>query len=415
MKKLIALLTSLLILSLTQSPYSQAAETPVDIAKSQHQTLDSTFNPQGMFVTTEQGQILYQYHANKELDPASTAKLMTLYLVFNSIKSGDIHLNDKVKISADQAKLTRLPNLTTVPLDQGKSYTVEELIKQAALESSNAATIILADHVSKDSSAFTDKMNDTAKQLHMTHTHFTNPSGANNNLLDTYAPKKYKNETTSYSTAQDMTVLSQHLIDKHPNILQITKLTNDQQQGNQLHNTNTSLPSLQDAMSGVDGLKTGTSENGYNLVLTAKKDHLRINAVVLNVRPYPSEAAKHARQKIANAAIKRGFDDYEYRKVLSKGEHKFDGKRYTVSSDLYDVVPKDKSKYKLHLSEDNHVSVAYKRQFIPGQHAPSVKAEPLSNHHWYTIPLHILLAIGGLVVTGMLIIIGIKIYNNFTR
>lgn len=406
---------SLLILSLTQPPYSQAAETPVDIAKSQQLSLDSTFNPQGMIVTTEQGQILYQYHAHKELDPASTAKLMTLYLVFNSIKSGDIHLHDKVKISADQAKLTRLPNLTTVPLDKGKSYTVEELIKQAALESSNAATIILADYISKDSSTFTDKMNETAKQLHMIHTHFTNPSGADNNLLDKFAPKKYKNETTSHSTAQDMIVLSQHLIDKHPSILSITKLTDDQQRGNHLHNTNTSLPTLQDGMSGVDGLKTGTSDNGYNLVLTAKKDHLRINAVVLNVRPYPSNAAKHARQKIANAAIKRGFDDYEYRKVLSKGEHTFNGKTYNVISDLYDVVPKDKSKYKFHLSEDNKVSVAYKRHFLPGQHAPSVTVEALSNNHWYTIPLHILLVIGGLVITGMLIIIGIKVYINFTR
>ena len=69
---------------------------------------------------------------------------------------------------------------------------MEQLLKQAALNSSNAATLVLAEHIDGDVSQFTDRMNAKAKALGMNHTHFTNPSGADNHLIQPYEPKGYK-------------------------------------------------------------------------------------------------------------------------------------------------------------------------------------------------------------------------------
>ena len=176
-----------------------------------------------------------------------------------------------------------------------------------------------------------------------------------------------------------MALLTNHLLREHPEVLNITKLKDDTQYHQKLHNTNLSLPHQSQQMKGVDGLKTGTSKEGYNLVLTTKRDHLRVNTNIFNVQPYPSDQSEHARHKIANAITQEAFHKYTYRKVISKGEHTIDGKKYDVKKDLYDVVPKDKSKYHLKVSKDQHVYVKYDRQFIGKEHIPSVKVEESSH------------------------------------
>lgn len=412
-KRFITILFVFILINAIYAPTLKAADqAPVHINNRYYRYLDQQFNPQGMEVTTQQGQILYTYHDDKKLDPASTAKLMTIYLVLEATQTDKVSLKDKVKISSHYAKMSQLPNLTTVPLQQGKSYTVEELLKQALIESSNVATFVLADKVSHDTSAFTDQMNKKAKQLGMNDTHFTNPSGANNDLLKSYVPKAYKKEHASHTTAHDMSILMHALLDKHNNILDYTKIENEDQNHRTLNNTNLSLPHLVDGLKGADGLKTGTSDNGYNLMLTVKRDHFRVNVATLNVRPYPSQESKHASQQISNALAEQVFDQYEYRKVMSKGKHDINGKTYEITEDLYDVVPKDNAKYKLKIV-DNHLLVDYPRQFLKNTEPPSVTVQPVTDG--WTIALYIISAVIGLILLGMIIIIGMRLYYLFRR
>ncbi|WP_412518914.1 penicillin-binding protein PBP4 [Staphylococcus simulans] len=409
MKKVISIMLSVMFLwTVLIAPTVHAEQTPIDIAKAHHQTIQKQFDPKSAYVITQQGQILYDYHGTRTIDPASTAKLMTVYLILEDIKQGKVHLSDKVKITPTYQQMSQLPNLTTFPLKNKQTYTVDQLLKQAMLESSNASTLVLADHVDGDVSKFTDRMNHTAQSLGMQHTHFTNPSGANNQLIHQFIPKAYKNETTSSSTAQDMAILSQALLKQHPEVLNYSKLETDKQYGKTLKNTNLSLPHGPDALKAVeaDGLKTGTSENGYNLVLTAKQKDLRINTVVMNVQPYQNDSAKHARQKLANALTEEAFNNYEYRKVISKGEHEIEGKTYDVKHDLYDLVQKDKSKYHLKVVDDKQLKVDYPRNFLKGYQAPSVSVEPVT--HWGTLLLGALVMIGGAILLTAIIYIVVK-------
>ena len=143
------------------------AMTPVEITNNSKEQLDEGLNPRGAVVTTTNGQILYKYHKDKKVDPASTTKLMTMLVIYEDINHSEMSLKDKVKISERYEKMSQLPNLTTFPLKKGQTYTIEQLLKQAALNSSNAATLVLAEHIDGDISKFTDRMNREAHLLGM--------------------------------------------------------------------------------------------------------------------------------------------------------------------------------------------------------------------------------------------------------
>ena len=182
-------------ISLLHTSISDASESPVTIAnKEKNSSISTKYQPSGVMLTTDQGQILYNYRGNNQVDPASMSKMMTLYLTYEAIENGKLKLNDKVKITNKYATMSNLPNLSSVSLKQGQTYTIEELIKQTTLASSNAAAMILGENVSGDNNTFTNKMNQQAKSFNMTNTNFVNPAGTQNSLLDQYAPSKFKNK-----------------------------------------------------------------------------------------------------------------------------------------------------------------------------------------------------------------------------
>ncbi|MCP5916307.1 serine hydrolase, partial [Klebsiella pneumoniae] len=83
----------------------------------------------------------YNYNENKKVDPASLTKMMTMYLTLDAVKSGKIHMKDKIKITSKQAQLSQKSNLSSVPLEAGQTYTVKDILSQTALASSNAAAL----------------------------------------------------------------------------------------------------------------------------------------------------------------------------------------------------------------------------------------------------------------------------------
>ncbi|MCH4458129.1 D-alanyl-D-alanine carboxypeptidase [Staphylococcus haemolyticus] len=363
-------------ISLLHTSISDASESPVTIAnKEKNSNISTKYQPSGVMLTTDQGQILYNYRGNNQVDPASMSKMMTLYLTYEAIENGKLKLNDKVKITNKYATMSNLPNLSSVSLKQGQTYTIEELIKQTTLASSNAAAMILGEKVSGDNNTFTNTMNQRAKSFNMTNTNFVNPAGAQNSLLDQYAPSKFKKQDFPKSTAKDMNLLMQALIKKYPQILQISKLPRDTQKGNTFKSTNLSLKGQPLYLPGTDGLKTGTSNKGYNIALTNKQDQLRLNETIMNVKPFGDVNAKYNRNRIGNQIIKQYRQKYEYKKVLTEGDHEIDGKKYHVKKDLYDVVPKDKSKWHLAINSKGKVYVHYYRDFLPGSHYPRVAAD----------------------------------------
>src|SRR5699024_9749881 len=78
-----------------------------------------------------------------------------------------------------------------------------------------------------------------------------------------------------------------------------------------------------------------------NHTITTKRDKFRINQTIMGAGNYDNLGGEKQRNMMGNALMNMSFDQYKYKKIISKGNHKINGKTYYVEKDLYDVLPND--------------------------------------------------------------------------
>jgi D-alanyl-D-alanine carboxypeptidase (penicillin-binding protein 5/6) len=248
-------------------------------------------------IEEETGKILYKENENKELPPASMTKVMTLLLIFKALQNHQISLNDKVNVSEHAASMGG----SQVFLEPGETMTVDEMLKAICIASANDASVAMAEHIAGSDKAFVQKMNQEAKTLGMTRTHFENPTGLP--------------QPNHYTTAHDMAVMARALL-KYEKVLHYTSKYEDYLRENTdkkfwLVNTNKLIKTYP----GADGLKTGfTNEAKYCLTATAKRNGMRVVAVVMGA-PTPKE-----RNKEIAALMDHAFAAYTTKPLLSKNK-----------------------------------------------------------------------------------------------
>lgn len=233
------------------------------------------------------GTVLFEKNADDPLPPASITKIMSLLLVMEALEKGQISLDDPVVASEHAASMGG----SQIFLKAGETMTVRDLLKAAVIASANDATVALAEHTYGSETAFVERMNQRAKELGMTHTHFVNSTGL-----------PAENHQTS---ARDIAIMSRELL-KHETILTFTGtyqdyLRQDTDKPFWLVNTNRLIRFY----AGMDGLKTGyTSEARFGLSATAKRDGFRLIAVVLG------EPDTKTRNREVTAMLDWGFAHY---------------------------------------------------------------------------------------------------------
>ncbi|WP_206830976.1 D-alanyl-D-alanine carboxypeptidase family protein [Alicyclobacillus fructus] len=216
------------------------------------------------------GKVLYAKNAHERLPMASITKIMTLLLIFEAIDSGKLKWTDRIQASERAASMGG----SQIFLEPGETMTVRDLVKGIAIASANDACVAMAEHLDGSEEAFVARMNQRAKELGMTDTHFANCNGLP-------APNHY-------SSAYDIAVMSRALL-MHPEVTAFTSVYSDYLRKDTdrplwLVNTN----KLVRFYDGVDGLKTGyTQEAKYCLSATAKRDGFRVIAVVMG-EPKPT-------------------------------------------------------------------------------------------------------------------------------
>ncbi len=216
-----------------------------------------------ILIDMDSGHVLFQQDADTLIAPASLTKILTLYLVFEAIKEGQVHLSDKVEISQRAASA----HPVRMGLRAHTRVSLEELIKGMAVVSGNDACVAVAEHISGSVERFVSKMNAKARELGMRHSRFMTPNGLP-------APGQL-------TTARDMAILSMAYLHRFPESLSIHSMTSYTYGKRTHHNANRLLGHC----AGVDGLKTGfVCASGYNISATAKRGCNRILAVVLGAR-----------------------------------------------------------------------------------------------------------------------------------
>jgi D-alanyl-D-alanine carboxypeptidase (penicillin-binding protein 5/6) len=238
------------------------------------------------------GQVLYEQDSHLKIAPASFVKVLTLYLVFDAIRAGQIKMDDMVTVS-EKAWRTQGSKMF---IKVGERVRVEDLIKGVAVASGNDACIALAEHLSGSENVFVSKINEKAKVLGMKDSQFQNSHGMP--------------ADDQYTTAMDMAILARRYVEDHPEALAFHSTTEFEYNGIRQGNRNTLLQKN----IGVDGLKTGhIEESGYHLAATAKRDGQRMIAIVMGCDKVRKRAPE------AQALLEYGFRNFSTVEAVKKG------------------------------------------------------------------------------------------------
>ncbi len=200
----------------------------------------------------QSGQTIAEFNSHAQRAPASLTKMMVAYITLKEIKAGKLKRNEI--ITANDVVHVVQPDESQMFLRPGQKISIDQLLSGLVVMSANDAAVTLAQRIGGDLPHFVARMNQEAKALGMTDTHFTNPAGI---TMDGH-----------YSSAADMAKLGNALIQQYPDYLYYSKQTSYTWNNRTHHATNILVK--QDAT--VDGLKTGfTRAAGFNLALTAKR------------------------------------------------------------------------------------------------------------------------------------------------
>lgn len=264
-----------------------------------------------ILMNAQNGDILFEKNDNQPLPTASMSKMMTEYLVLEAIyKEHKINWDTPVNISDYAYYISNHPGFASVHLEKGKHYTVKQIFDAMAVRSANGAAIALAETVSGSEKEFVKKMNATAAQLGLDHSHFVDSTGLNNTDLGQYYTTGGPTDTNRMS-AKDVAVLARDLIQTYPEILKVIDQTKITFQDKTYKNTNWMLPGVKKDLGyqGVDGLKTGyTDEAGYCFVGTVKRNDARLISVVMGTNT--KEARFTETEKLYDEAFKMFGDKY---------------------------------------------------------------------------------------------------------
>jgi D-alanyl-D-alanine carboxypeptidase len=209
------------------------------------------------------GKILYSRNANAERHPASLTKMMTLYLLFDALKKGQMTLSTPMTVSAHAA--SQRP--TKLHLYPGDSIPVDAAIYAIVIRSANDVAVTIAESLGGTESHFAEMMTEKARQLGMRNTFFHNASGLPDPL--------------QISTASDLAILGRRLAYDFPQYFHYFASPGFTYRGT-TYQTHDNLIGRYD---GADGIKTGYTEaSGFNLVSSVVRGRTHIVAVVMGGR-----------------------------------------------------------------------------------------------------------------------------------
>ncbi len=228
------------------------------------------------------GEVISQERAGEPWYPASLTKLMTAYLVFQKLRSGELKLDQRIPVSEVAAK--QAPSKLGTPA--GKTVTVDLALQALLVYSANDMAVALAEAAGESLPKFVHAMNEAARRLGMTASHFANPNG----LFD----------ARQVVTARDLALLVTAIIKEFPEYQRYFEQPHMAIGQRKLLNRNSLLRQMKTA----DGMKTGfVCNSGFNLVASASENGRRLVAIVLGVNS-PQRRADLA-QLLLESSFKR--------------------------------------------------------------------------------------------------------------
>ncbi len=247
---------------------------------------------QAMLVDATTNTTLFVKDADKRMGPSSMSKMMTVYVILEKIKAGELKLEDTFYVSEKAWK--KGGSKMFVPL--GKRISVQDLLRGISIQSGNDACIVVAEGIAGTEEAFAEIMNVKARQLGLNGSHFANSTGWP--------------DPEHYMTSRDLITLAKALIRDFPDHYHFwgeKKFTfNEITQPNR----NSLLGEL-----GVDGIKTGhTDAAGYGMTTSGEMGGRRLISVVNGLD------SKKGRIDASRELLTYGFKQFEATQLFADGK-----------------------------------------------------------------------------------------------
>lgn len=246
-----------------------------------------------ILVDVQSGAVLLDKGAGDRMPTSSMSKVMTAYMVFEALKTGQLQLDSTLPVSE---KAWRKQG-SKMFVEVGKNVKVEDLIRGIIIQSGNDATIVVAEGLGGTEENFARIMTDRAKELGLNSSNFANASGWP--------------DPNHYSTARDLAVLAHRIITDFPEYYPYYSEREFTYNNIRQPNRNRLLARNM----GVDGLKTGHAEEaGYGMIASAIRGDRRLILVVNGLESENQRASETAR------LLEWGFRGFENRKIISAGD-----------------------------------------------------------------------------------------------
>ncbi len=273
------------------------------------------------------GAVLFEKDADRRMPPASMAKMMTVYTAFEMIRNGDLKLDTEFEVRPETWAKWHGPQAgSTMFLSSGERVSVANLLYGIVTLSGNDACVVLAEGISGTEPAFVDRMNENAKKLGLTNSHFGTSNG-------------WPDNGVTYVTARDLAKLAAATIEQHPKLYKQFYSRRDFTWGKTLGSgadiTQANRDPLLGRVAGADGLKTGyLEESGYALTGSAVQNGQRLVLVVSGLKSARDRASE------SRKLMEWGFRAFEPRQVFTPGETVAEASVYGGQSGSVPLVAK---------------------------------------------------------------------------
>ena len=288
------------------------------------------------YLADEDGREIYSVNADERHQIASMVKIMTADLVFESIESGELSVDEKVTVSAEAAGMGG----SQMFLDAGAEYTVSDLLKGLIVASANDASYALAERISGSATAFVADMNEKAALLGLRNTLFANCTGL-------------PSDSEQYSSARDVNIMTRELM-KHDLYFDYAGIwTEDYVHPSGRITTLTNTNKLIRQYSGCKGGKTGFTEDaGFCLSACAERGGIKVVATVIGAADGKTRFAECSR------LFNHAFANLTRQVALEKGEEA-DATAEVKGGKIKSVVPVASKQAAITVMRGEKVSVEY--------------------------------------------------------
>ena len=257
-------------------------------------------------VDLSSGAVLLAKNADQRMPPASMAKMMTTNVAFELIDRGDLALNKMCTVRPETWEKWHGPKAgSTMFLSPNEQVSVENLLHGIVTLSGNDASVVLAECIAGTEEAFANVMNENAKRLGLTNSHFGNSNG-------------WPDEGRTYVTARDLATLARAEIENHPKLYKQfyaqTSFTWGKTLGSGADITQANRNPLLGKVAGADGLKTGhTEEAGYGFTGSAEQNGRRLIMVIAGLDSFNQRISESVR------LMQWGFNAWQAKPLFKAG------------------------------------------------------------------------------------------------